>query len=39
MGRIQVAQGDLAVAVAKAARLTRAKEILMMRSGINMNSG
>jgi AmiR/NasT family two-component response regulator len=39
MGRIQVAEGDLAVAVAKKQRLSRAKEILMMRSGIDMNRG
>jgi len=38
MGKIQVAQGDLSVAVAKKNRLSRAKEILMMRSGIQMNS-
>jgi hypothetical protein len=39
MGKIQVAQADLAVAVAKKYRLSRAKEILMMRSGIAMKSG
>jgi len=38
MGKIQVAQGDLSVAVAKKDRLSRAKEILMMRSGLEMSS-
>jgi len=38
MGKIQVAQGDLSVAVAKKNRLSRAKEILMMRSGLDMSS-
>jgi len=38
MGKIQVAQGDLSVAVSKKNRLSRAKEILMMRSGIEMNT-
>jgi len=39
LGKIKVAQADLAVAVAKKYRLSRAKEILMMRSGIAMNTG
>jgi len=38
MGKIQGAKGDLAVAVAKAQRLNKAKVILMTRSGMGMSA-
>lgn len=36
-GKIEIAKGDLAVAVAKLQRLQRAKDILMARGGQEMS--